>query len=239
MKSGDDETELTAIVEMCYDCFNIIITELASSKLSDGFCERMSVNRKNLKSLVKNSKCPMFITWNKLAKPNRNNDDYNLRGCIGTLSPQPVMKAMSELAISAAFHDRRFQPIQLKEVNLLSVGVSLLVQYETCEDCFDWTVGVHGIMINFQGHYSATYLPEVAKEQHWTRKEAVDSLIRKAGYNGQIDKNLYARISCTRYQSSKVSVTYDEYVSSHHKGSDPLHEISKSKKGEKKVFGLF
>ena len=73
-----------------------------------------------------------------------------------------------------------------------------------------------------QQHYSATFLPEVAKEQAWTTKETVVALIRKAGYRGKITNDLLSQIQCTRYQSSKYRVSYSEYVTSCHGGKDPL-----------------
>ena len=41
-----------------------------------------------------------------------------------------------------------------------------------------------------QQHYSATFLPEVAKEQSWTTKETVVALIRKAGDRGTVTNDL-------------------------------------------------
>ena len=73
-----------------------------------------------------------------------------------------------------------------------------------------------------QQHYSATFLPEVAKEQSWTTKETVVALIRKAGYRGTVTNDLLSKIQCTRYQSSKCRVSYSEYVDVSHDGKDPL-----------------
>jgi hypothetical protein len=53
----------------------------------------------------------------------------------------------------------------------------------------------------------------------WNQHEALQSLIRKAGYDGPIQDELLARIRCTRYQSSKCRVTYQEYVN--HVDLDP------------------
>ncbi|KAL7493906.1 hypothetical protein ACHAWT_003236 [Skeletonema menzelii] len=153
---------------------------------------------------------------------------YELRGCIGTLAPRQLQHALSEFAITSALHDHRFDPISLHELPLLRVGVSLLVKYEECQNCLDWVVGVHGIIIKFGGtmeqqqHYSATFLPEVAKEQSWTTKETVVALIRKAGYRGTVTNDLLSKIQCTRYQSSKCRVSYSEYVDVSHDGKDPL-----------------
>lgn len=159
---------------------------------------------------------------------------YELRGCIGTLAPRQLQHALSEFAITSALHDGRFDPISLHELPFLRVGVSLLVNYEECQDCFDWIVGVHGIIIKFGGsnssssargmeQHSATFLPEVAKEQSWSQKEAVLSLIRKAGYRGRITNDLLSQIQCTRYQSSKYRISYQEYIAERHNGKDPLN----------------
>jgi uncharacterized protein (TIGR00296 family) len=124
----------------------------------------------------------------------------------------------------SALKDRRFHPVSVSEVPQLRVAVSLLVKYEECEHCHDWSVGVHGIMIQWGEsfhQFTATYLPEVAKEQDWDQETTINSLIRKAGYQGSVTEDLLKLIQCTRYQSSKVRVTYDEYVQ--FLGHDPVH----------------
>jgi hypothetical protein len=59
---------------------------------------------------------------------------------------------------------------------------------------------------------SATYLPDVAPEQGWDKREAVDSAIRKAGWDGRITEELRRSVRLRRYQSSKCSVSWEEYV---------------------------
>ncbi len=49
----------------------------------------------------------------------------------------------------------------------LSVSVSFLVNFEENLKAFEWEVGKHGIIINFNDKgkdYDGTFLPEVAKE---------------------------------------------------------------------------
>ena len=149
--------------------------------------------------------CPLFITLHKSG---------DLRGCIGTLSPQPL-SAMRDYVHSAAFRDRRFEPLQRGELDALNLSVSLLVQYEDCSTCYDWEVGTHGILIHFtvQGKaFSATYLPEVAPEQGWTHQETVASLIRKAGYRGSVTQDVLDGVQTTRYQSSKCTLSYTDFA---------------------------
>ncbi|EJF61288.1 hypothetical protein DICSQDRAFT_86876 [Dichomitus squalens LYAD-421 SS1] len=60
--------------------------------------------------------------------------------------------------------------------------------------------------------FSATYLPEVAEEQGWDQVEAIDSAIRKAGWNGRISEDLRRAVKVRRYQSQHCSVTWEEYA---------------------------
>jgi AMMECR1 domain-containing protein len=47
----------------------------------------------------------------------------------------------------------------------------------------------------------------------WTKEEAIDSLMRKAGYSGHITESLRKSIQVTRYQSTLFTLTYSDYVS--------------------------
>lgn len=185
------------------------------------------------------STTPRSVSTNSLSSSSSSNntneknsmreEDYDLRGCIGTLSPRPLKTAIQEYAITSAFRDRRFDPISRHELPFLRVGVSLLVNYEECKNCYDWVVGVHGILINFShgsSYYTATYLPEVTLEQGWDQEESINSLVQKAGFRGDINKALINKIKCTRYQSSKMRMSYQEYVAA--SGSDPLKSIEAS-----------
>lgn len=74
---------------------------------------------------------------------------------------------------------------------------------------------MHGIQIEFpMGNTTktATYLPEVAREQGWTKLQAVDSLLRKGGFKDAITEAIRQRIKLIRYQSEKCTVTYEEYI---------------------------
>ncbi|KAK9900443.1 hypothetical protein P389DRAFT_12480 [Cystobasidium minutum MCA 4210] len=59
---------------------------------------------------------------------------------------------------------------------------------------------------------SATYLPDVPTAQGWNKQETLDSAMRKAGYNGRITDPIRRSVRVTRYQSSKLSLTYDEWT---------------------------
>lgn len=186
----------------------------------------------------KDDKYALFITWNTVGR----RGDHRLRGCIGNFTPMPIREGIAEYALISAFEDSRFRPIQRSELEKLQCVVSLLVDFEDAEDYLDWTVGVHGIHISFQHpfynatsnsssntplsltpvgrgsngiakrKYSATYLPDVIPDQGWTKEEAIDSAIRKSGWNGTITDDLRRSIHLRRYQSSKKGALWDEYV---------------------------
>ena len=261
--SGDDSIAIAATGQMCTYCFDVLLqhhlhpsSEHSNRDISFNSTQYSPPNvqcplfvtwektslpppllSKVSSSTGLNTSASSSIIDETSSTYNYNTDTprYELRGCIGTLAPKQLSHALSEFAITSALHDRRFDPISLHELPFLRVGVSLLVNFEQCLHCFDWIVGVHGIIIKFGGDsmssseggmeqhcYSATFLPEIAKEQSWDQKETILSLIRKAGYGGNITNEMLSRIQCTRYQSSKCRVSYQEYVAKCHDGEDPL-----------------
>jgi len=162
-----------------------------------------------------------------------------LRGCIGTFSAKPIAQGLEEYAVTAAVRDTRFPPIRAHELNeSLHCSVSLLHSFEEAASWQDWEVGTHGVTITFSlsqrgngglRQYSATFLPEVASEQGWDHLTTITHLIRKSGcdieyeedevyvYGGMcrgvvlLDTVLQHCLRVERYQSSKCSVSFDEY----------------------------
>ncbi|XP_027927638.1 uncharacterized protein At2g38710-like [Vigna unguiculata] len=157
---------------------------------------------------------PLFVTWKKVV----NGGDPRLRGCIGTLEARSLINGIKDYALTSALRDRRFPPIQANELPFLECTVSILTDYETAINYLDWEIEKHGIIIEFYDpvystRRSATYLPEVAANEGWTKTEAIDSLIRKSGYNGPITDELRMQLQLTRYQSTLFTMHYSEYVS--------------------------
>jgi len=139
-----------------------------------------------------------------------------LRGCIGTFNAMNLQSGLREYAVTSAFKDSRFSPVTREEFPKLSVSVSILRHFEDGDDYLDWEVGVHGIRIEFineKGNKrTATYLPEVASEQGWDQLQTIDSLLRKGGYKSVISNEVRRSIKLTRYQSEKITVTYQDYM---------------------------
>ncbi|KAG6515469.1 hypothetical protein ZIOFF_025881 [Zingiber officinale] len=179
---------------------------------------------------------PLFVTWKKAV----NGSEPRLRGCIGTLEARGIVTGFRDYALTSysdlcqqissaesamriaensfALRDRRFPPIQAKELPYLQCTVSILTNYETAANYLDWEIEKHGLIIEFTDpdyntRRSATYLPEVAAHEGWTKIETIDSLMRKAGYKGAISESLRCRICVTRYQSTLYTMHFRDYAS--------------------------
>lgn len=126
---------------------------------------------------------PLFVTWNTLSRSGHK----SLRGCIGTFEGLPLSTGLQSYSLTSAFDDTRFSPIPASLLPSLSCSLTLLADFETCADAMDWDLGTHGIRISFNyrnRRHGATYLPDVAVEQGWTKEETIESLMRKAGWDG-------------------------------------------------------
>lgn len=158
----------------------------------------------------KPEKHPLFVTWNTVTK----HGDKRLRGCIGTFEAQPLDSGLGSYALTSALDDTRFLPISAHELPSLSCAVTLLTDFEPAADHMDWELGTHGIRLSFLYHgrkHGATYLPDVASEQGWTKEETLVSLMRKAGWNGKKEDWKKMELAVVRYQGKKVSLGYEEW----------------------------
>ncbi|KAJ4868794.1 Uncharacterized protein Rs2_49659 [Raphanus sativus] len=158
---------------------------------------------------------PCFVTWKKAV--NGGEPRFRLRGCVGTLEAHRLSSSFKEYALNGALRDHRFPPIQPGELPSLQCTVSIVTDYETPEDYLDWEVGKHGIVIEFSDPVanvkrSATYLPEVPVNEGWTKLEAIDSLVLKAGYDGEITESVRRRIHLSRYQTTLFRMHYSQYI---------------------------
>ncbi|KAH6637538.1 ammecr1 family protein [Boeremia exigua] len=155
---------------------------------------------------------PLFVTWNTLSR----SGDKRLRGCIGTFEPLDLEEGLSSYALTSAFDDGRFSPVTARELPSLQAAVTLLTNFEPTpnNDPLAWDIGTHGLRISFTYHgrrYGSTYLPDVAREQGWTKEEALVSLMRKAGWSGRKDDWQKIGLKVIRYQGKKAALDYEEW----------------------------
>lgn len=119
------------------------------------------------------------------------------------------------ILVCSAFEDYRFNPISLRELSSLECGVTLLTNFESIKDPMDWIIGTHGLRISFthsNRRYGSTYLPDVAREQGWTKEETMVSLMRKAGWSGKSSEWRNVKdFDVVRYQGYRATLGYPEY----------------------------
>jgi AmmeMemoRadiSam system protein A len=92
---------------------------------------------------------------------------HQLRGCIGTLEPVGTLwQGVCDNAISAAFHDHRFSPLTLEELQKVHIEVSVLsspkpLEYEELHELPQkLRPGIDGVILR-DGNRGATFLPQV------------------------------------------------------------------------------
>eukprot|EP01022_Parablepharisma_sp_SALTPOND_P007983 TRINITY_DN135021_c2_g1_i1.p3 TRINITY_DN135021_c2_g1~~TRINITY_DN135021_c2_g1_i1.p3 ORF type:complete len:312 (-),score=47.61 TRINITY_DN135021_c2_g1_i1:114-1049(-) len=149
-----------------------------------------------------------------IEKLEQNNYTETLRGCIGTFSKEDVKKALPLYALISAFDDSRFPPISLHEMPYLTCTVSFLRNFTKITNPNDWEIGKHGLQIRFEDKgtkYDATFLPEVPKEEGWTKRKTITELIRKSGYEGKLQK-VRRKLVIERYDSEAATATFTDYL---------------------------
>jgi AmmeMemoRadiSam system protein B/AmmeMemoRadiSam system protein A len=104
-----------------------------------------------------------------------------LRGCIGHIKGiNPLYKIVREMAVAAAFHDPRFNPVTKAELPDLEIEISVLTPMKRIKDIEEIEIGKHGILME-KGPYSGLLLPQVATEYGWDRKTFLEHTCLKAG----------------------------------------------------------
>lgn len=160
-------------------------------------------------------RCPAFFTWHQRVSegPAETEDDYKLRGCIGTLSAI-TPDEIGTYAWIAAKEDQRFSPVELKEMPRLRGTLTILHSFEIAKHPLDWELGVHGLAADFNvkgDGYWGVFLPEVMLKFK-SKERCIIELIRKAEYFGPITTDLINSVRLTKFQGKPVSLSFDEYV---------------------------
>lgn len=116
----------------------------------------------------------------------KNFSEHMLRGCIGIISPTPLYEAVQRVAISAAFEDPRFSPLEKNELENTIFEISVmtepvLVLSEGAKQLEEKIkLGRDGLIIS-NGNYSGLLLPQVPIEQKWNIEDFLHNLCYKAG----------------------------------------------------------
>jgi AmmeMemoRadiSam system protein A len=105
----------------------------------------------------------------------------DLRGCIGSIHPvAPLCHAVSSSAVSAAFRDPRFHPLQRDELSRVHIEISVMSPIEVVEDVESIVVGRDGLIVT-RGTHAGLLLPQVATDFGWDLATFLAQTCAKAG----------------------------------------------------------
>ena len=120
----------------------------------------------------------------------------DLRGCIGTI--YPVQKTLKEEiaanALSAAFRDPRFEPLQKNELHDLDISVDILGEPEEIDSINKLDPKKYGVIVA-SGYQRGVLLPDLDGID--TVEQQLDIACRKAGIYGE-PRQIF-RFMVTRY----------------------------------------
>jgi len=117
-----------------------------------------------------------------------------LRGCIGTLSPEGDLgRTVPRFARRAAFDDPRFDPLTPEELARCEIEISVLTPPEPVASPEEIEVGRDGLILEARGR-SGLLLPQVATEWGFDRERFLEELSRKAGLPPEAWRDSAARI---------------------------------------------
>lgn len=132
-----------------------------------------------------------------------------LRGCIGYVrAGKPLYQTIAECAVSAAFHDPRFDPVTPEEVSTLKIEISLLSPFFPVQPD-EVKPGEHGLMVT-QGFQRGLLLPQVAREQRWSQEQFLEETCTKAGLERDAWKKGAQLEAFTAFVFSEASVREPE-----------------------------
>ncbi|MCX7916114.1 MAG: AmmeMemoRadiSam system protein A [Verrucomicrobiae bacterium] len=104
-----------------------------------------------------------------------------LRGCIGHLQhDRPLWENVLRAAVSAAYEDPRFPPVEPEEFPDLNYSISVLEPPVELRDLSAFDPPRHGIIVQ-QGLRRALLLPKVARERGWNAEQVLAAVCQKAG----------------------------------------------------------
>jgi AmmeMemoRadiSam system protein A len=114
-----------------------------------------------------------FVTLRRAA-------DGELRGCVGHLEGDaPLLLTVMKMAVAAATHDARFDPVTAGELVSLRIEISVLSPLEPIRPS-DIQVGRHGLLLR-HGVRRGVLLPQVPVEHGWDCQAFLAHTCRKAG----------------------------------------------------------
>jgi AmmeMemoRadiSam system protein B/AmmeMemoRadiSam system protein A len=162
--SNDNVTELDSLDK-------VSLLKLARRSIEQFLTSETLPLPRNLTPLM-NSKRGAFVTLTKQGE---------LRGCVGSmLDNSSLYDVVGKMALQAAFNDNRFHPLEYNELSQVDIEISVLTPLVKIKNTSEIVLGRDGVVIK-KGGKQAVFLPQVAKEQGWTKEQFLTQLCYKAG----------------------------------------------------------
>jgi AmmeMemoRadiSam system protein A len=147
---------------------------------------------KNLPKEMLREKAGVFVSIHK--------KNGELRGCIGTFLPtkENIAEEIISNAISAAFFDPRFYPIQENELKDLEISVDILSKPEPVDSIEILDAKKYGIIVRTNDGRTGLLLPDI--EGVDTVEEQILIACQKAGINPFKEKYQIYRFTVVRHK---------------------------------------
>ncbi len=133
----------------------------------------------------------------------------NLRGCIGSIfADAPLLYAVYDNALNAAFSDPRFMPLSQVEFGKTSIEVSVLsplseIEYSDAQGLLSkLEPHRHGVLLKFPNGAGSTFLPQVW-EQLPAKGDFLSHLCAKAGMPPDSWRTLRPKVLIYTVQSAE------------------------------------
>ena len=162
-----------------------ILLQIAKTAILNKFDKKYVINKEDIlrEYPYLSKKGAAFVTLN-----------YNkqLRGCIGSIiAHQSLLDDIIQNAVSAAFSDPRFQPLNAEELSGLNLEVSVLTEPKLLEyqDFEDLKQKIHpnidGLILKY-GQYQGTFLPQV-----WEQLPKPEQFLEHLSYKANANPSIY------------------------------------------------
>jgi AmmeMemoRadiSam system protein A len=126
--------------------------------------------------------------------------DGELRGCIGTIEPQEadLVEEIRRNAVSAAFRDKRFDPLSKEELENIEISVDVLTVPERVYGEDDLDPLIYGVIVSDGLYKRGVLLPSLPGID--SLEKQLDIVKRKAGLSHKsLDELEIYRFSSTRH----------------------------------------
>ncbi len=148
--------------------------KLARTSIARVFDKNISLDEDYKNHQVFEEQRGVFVTLKK---------DGELHGCVGLIEPPKISlaQAIQEMAVSTAFHDARFSPLTVDELNKIKIEISVLTVPKKIKSVAEIELGKHGVIVK-SGWQNGVFLPQVALETGWSKEKFLNELChQKAG----------------------------------------------------------